>query len=294
MDASTIICVTSCALTFLMGPYFYCCAFFIASIASGIGAFYMRQIAAMASLESTAKNLKATKERFESLAHNLQGENTRLAQTNQELACNNILFRENNQALTQANARLNQQVTQLTLQVTQLRESAEKIRTELVRFQQENGHLNTNIRGFTESLRTLDGQILNSRALCDQIATHLASQQQGLGDQLQQLGRYLSDLRADNRVHERIQELASLQQQMTQATARLHEVQLQYAAERAGFQTIREALLQLKGQFDLAIRNASNTMHANNEQFRGSVAALNTERQRIHDLLSRHFGMQQR
>jgi chromosome segregation ATPase len=289
MDLSTIACTTCFVLTFLVAPSFYCSVFFLASIASGMGAFYMRQIAAMADLEETAKKLREAKEKFESLAKALQETNHRLVQSNQELSRNNVHFRENNQNLTRANTQLRQQVTELTLQVTQLRESAQRIRAEIARFQQENSHLNTNVRGVSESLRVLDQQILNSRALCGQITTHLGEQQRGLGERLEQLGSYLADLRADNRVHERIQELASLQQQVGQAAARLHEIQLSYASERAQFQTIREALTQLRDQFDQTIREASRSMQSSSGQLQENVAALASERQRINDLLRRHF-----
>lgn len=289
MDCSTILSITCFVISFLTGSTLVCSAFFLLSIASGISAFYMRQFSILPELANTAKDLRETKEKFDNIAASLRNENSRLSAANRDLTKNNTLFRENNQNLTQTNARLNQQVTQLTLQVTGLRESAEKIRSEMVRFQQENGHLHAHVSGFNESLRTLDGQILSSRALCEQIVGHLSSQHQELGEQLGQLGRYLSDLRADNRVHERIQELGTLQDQVKQATEQLHQIQLQYAAERANFQAIHEALVQLRSQFDLAIRDASSNMQANNQQFRTNLNELGAERQRIHDLINRHF-----
>src|SRR6185436_2992520 len=106
---------------------------------------------------------------------------------------------------------------------------------EMGRFQQQNLRLDNNVQGFDQSLRLLDQQILASRALCDQISNHLAAQQQGLGGQLDQLKEYLAELRADNRVHERIQELGTLHNQVQQAATQLQAVQLQYAAERANF-----------------------------------------------------------
>lgn len=276
MDVSTIVSISSFVITFLMGSSFLCSAFFIVSIASGVSAFYMRQISKMADLEDVTSHLR--------------NENSRYREANSELNRNNAVYRENNQTLLQNNARLSNQVAQLSLHVTQLKESAENIRSQVVRFQQENTHLHNHVNGFDSSLRLLDQQILNSKALCDQITGHLNTQQQGLGQQLEQLGRYLSDLRADNRVHERIQELGALQQQVGQAAGQLHTIQLQYAAERANFQAIHLALVQLKGQFDTAIQDAASNFQANNHQFQDNVNALASERQRIHDLISRHFG----
>lgn len=289
MDCSTAIAIIGFVATFFMGSALVCTAFLFTAVASGVGSFYMRQFSTLSDLENTAKDLRETKEKFEGIAKDLEKENQRLCESNRQLEQNNAVYRENNQTLIQTNGRLNNQVTQLTLQVTQLRESADKIRSEVVRFQQQNSHLHTNVRGFDESLRTLDQQILNSRALCEQIRAHLASQQLGLGQQMEQLGRYLSDLRADNRVSERIQELANLQKEVLQATKQLHEIQVQYATERANFQTIHTALVQLRNQFDQAIRDASNNMQANNQQFKDNVTALASERQRIHDLIHRHF-----
>lgn len=275
MDVSTIVSISSFVITFLMGSSFLCSTFFFVSIASGISAFYMRQFSTMTGLEDTASHLK--------------NENSRLRESNNELHRNNTLFRENNQTLLQNNTRLSQQVTQLSLHVTQLKESAENIRAQVVRFQQENNHLHHHVNGFDSSLRVLDQQILNSRALCEQITGHLSTQQEGLGQQLEQLGRYLSDLRAEGRVHERIQELGALQEQVSQAAGQLHTIQLQYATERANFQAIHQALVVLKGQFDSAIRDAASNMTANNHQFRDNVSALASERQRIHELINRHF-----
>jgi chromosome segregation ATPase len=282
MDCSTITAVTCFALSFFTGYTLLCPAFFITAIASGVAAFYMRQFSTLKELESTARELKETKEKFEEIAKNLEGQNLQLAETNRQLQESNAVFQQNN-------AMLSRQVTQLTLQVVQLRESAEKIRSEVNRFGQANNHLHNNVRGFNESLRTLDQQILNSRALCEQITGHLSSHQTGLRQQLEQLERYLADLRADNRVSERIQELGNLQREITQAANQLHAIQIQYATERANFQAIHGALVQLKNQFDLAIRDAASNMQANNQQFRTNVSALSAERQRIHDLLSRHF-----
>ncbi len=275
MDAGTAASVASFVLTFFTGSAFLCFTCLIATVASTVGSFYMRQFSAMGDLQSAASQLK--------------NENDRLKETNGQLQQNNATFRTQNQTLQQTTARLTEQVTQLSLQVTQLNESAQHIRNEVALFQQQNQHLRSHVVGFDNSLRTIDQQILNSKALCEQISTHLGTQQQGLGQQLDQLKQYLNELRADNRVHQRIQELGTLQQQVSQAAGQLHGLQVQYAAERAEFEVIRNALVQLKDQFDTAIRSAATNFQANNHQLQSSIAALTSERERIHELINRHF-----
>jgi chromosome segregation ATPase len=305
MDCSTIIAVGCCVLTLLNGSPIFCSVFAIFAISSGISAFYMRRFSTLSDLETTAKGLEDTKEKLEKTAQDLEKENRRLTETNRDLQRTNEAFRMTNQelqttngAFRETNTHLTSQVAQLTLQVTQLRKSAECIRTEILHFQQANSHLDNHVQGFDQSLRTLDRQIVTSGALCEQITHHLASQQQDLGQQLEQLRQYLSELRAENGLLERIQELCALQQQVQQAATQLHDLQLQYATERANFQTIHDALVQLRNQFDIAIRDAVSSMQSNNQQFRDNISAnqqqfqdnltgLAAERQRIQQMLDR-------
>jgi chromosome segregation ATPase len=303
MDCSTVIAVSCFAATFFSGSLILCSAFAIIAISSGVSAFYMRRFSTLRDLETTAKGLKESKEKLEKAAKDLGRENHRLSENNRELQRTNEAFRathreleSTNEAFRQNNVRLTHQVTQLTLQVTQLSESAERIKMELRCFQRENAHLYNNVRGLNQSLCTLDQQISASRALCEQINHHLASQEQGLGEQLNQLRQYLDNLSRDNRVHERIQELSTLQQQSQQAVAQLNDLRIQYATERANFQTIHEALVQLRNQFDAAIRDAASNLLSNNQQYRdnnqqlrNAIAQLFTDWQRIQQSQNRHF-----
>lgn len=282
MDCSTIMSISACAIALLMGAPLTAAGFLMAAIASGVGSFYMRHFASLNDLTATAEGLKKTKEKLEGLAEQLKKENTRLSQTNRSLERNNLLFRENNQTLTRTNVRL-------TLQVNALRESAERIRTELTQFGRENTQLSTHVHGLEESLRILDQQLLSSRVLCEQIGNHLGDREQTLREQLEQLGRYLHELRSDHRLHEKIQQLTTLQQQTREEVERLHQIQLQYNTERSKFQTIREALVQIKEQFDQAIQSASRDLQSNNQQFSQNVVALAQERQRIQTLINRHL-----
>ena len=282
MDCSTIIMISAFVIALVIGSPLTAAGFFIGAVASGVGAFYMRHFAALNDLTTTAHGLKETKEKLEGITQELRKENTRLSQTNRALERNNALFQQNNHNLTQTNLRL-------TLQVTALRESAERIRSEVGQFRQENVQLSTHVQGFQESLHILDQQILSSRALCEQIGNHLGNREQTLREQMEQLSRYLFELRADNGLHEKIQQLGALQQQTREEVERLHQIQLQYATERSKFQTIREALVQLKEQFDQAIQSATHDLRSNNQQFSQNVTALSQERERIQALINRHL-----
>ncbi len=284
MDCGTIIAVTCVVFTFFNGATVFCAAFFILSVSSGVGSFYMRRFALLKGLEQTAKGLRESQQRFETLAKNLERENTRLTQTNQELLQTNEAFRNTNrdlqatnhdlqntnQAFRDTNTRLTQQVASLTLQVTQLRESAERIRGEVVRFQQENTHLHLNVQGMNATIQALDQQINNSRALCEQITQHLANQH-GLGQQLQQLAQYLNELRNNGIVHQRIQELDTLRTQTQLTTQQLNQVQVQYAQTHGQFQALHSALVQLKDQFERSITGAATQMSTNNQEFRTTL-----------------------
>lgn len=296
MDCSTILSITCFVITFIHGATFFCVIFAIVSTSSAVAAFYMRRFEELQDLETTTKKLKETKEKFETLATNLERENHRLSQTNRELSRTNEAFQTThrelqttNQAFRTTNAQLVQQVTELTLQVTQLRESAERIRGEVARFQQENAQLGTQVTGFEQSLHVLDQQITASRDLCAQISNHLASQQQGLGEQLTQLSQYLAELRTQDSVHQRIQELTTLHQQVLLATHQLHTLQQQYTEERSHFEAVHNALVQLRNQFDTTLQNAASSYANNNQQFREGISALAAERERIQNLLNHYF-----
>ena len=317
MTCSTVIAISCVAITFFYGLTTLCIAFAFTAVASGVGTFYMQQYASLKQLEVTVQELNEANERMEGIASGLRDENQRLTETNEKLVRTNDAFQATtsqlqttndalkathnelqtiNEALTANNKILTTQVTTLTLQATQLRESATRIRQELTSFQEENGRLQNNVRGFDQSLRTLDSQIEASRALCDQVATHLASQQTGLGDQLAQLSQYLADLRAENRLYERMQLQEKLQQQVLQATRDLGALQVQYATELAKFEAIREALVQVKDQLERTQQNfavthkgAVDDLQSNNQQLRDTVVHLTAGYERLKQLFDDVF-----
>ncbi len=272
MDSSTATTIGCFVLSFLGGNTILLATFGFLAVASGVGSFYMRRFAVLSDLETTAHGLKQAKEHFEGIAKNFEKENVRLSEANKDLQRNNDQFRTSNATLIQTN-------TSLALQVTQLRNSAEQICSEVERFKAENSTFNVNISALEDQLR-------NSRALCEQIEAHLASQQLGLGDQLKILETYLSELRQSGAVHSRIQELATLQQQAKTATGELHQIQLQYASERSKLESVRESLEKLGHQFDEAVQAAAQDMRINNAEFRQNISALAAERDRLYGILN--------
>jgi methyl-accepting chemotaxis protein len=278
-DCSTIIAVSCCAITFFGGSAMLCSAFAIIAISSGVSSFYMRHFSRLTDLETTAKKLKDTKDEFAKVARDLTVENNRLLMTNRELQHTNEAFRTTNRELQtandtfrQSNERLTNQVARLTVQTSEICTSAERIRKNMIHFQQGNSHLHSNIQGFDQSLHSLNQQILGSRALCEQIENHF-TQQQGLGQQLKDIRNYLENLHRDTGLHEKIQALATLQENIRQSTEQLHTLQMQYATERTKFQAVHETLVKLKEQFDTAIRNAVSDLGTNNQQFRDSLSS---------------------
>lgn len=257
MDLSTVISIIGIFATFLAGYSFLCCAFILTAAASAIAGFYMREFAVLPGLDQIRENYAI--------------ENNRLQESNE-------VYRLQNATLTQTNAQLTHQVAELTLQVSQLRVCAERIRTEVAHLQEHNVDLRT-------CVRALDQQLTSSRALCDQIEHQLGSHERGIGEQLEQLRTYLQELSADNRVSERIHQLAALQEQTRQAVDQLHTLQLQYTETRTQFTAVHDALQRIRNQFDTALEEAAR----NNADLRINVTELARERQRIHGIFDRYF-----
>src|SRR5690349_4705719 len=85
LDCGTVIAVCGFIASLFASSIIYCTAFAIVAVASGIGAFYMRQFSNLSDLENTVQELRASKENFENIARNLEQENNRLSETNREL-----------------------------------------------------------------------------------------------------------------------------------------------------------------------------------------------------------------
>ena len=281
MDCSTVIAVSGVALTLLSGSLMTCMAFLVVAGASAISAFYMRRFSSLSDLEASVAGLKASKEQFENIAKDLEKENKRLSETTRELQKTNQAFQATHQNLLQTNTFLTRQVTLLTLQVTQLKESAERVNAEVRRFQQENVRLAENGNALDRGLRLLDREIVTSRELCEQISNHLSAQQTGLGEQLEQLRRYLAELRDENNVLERIRELRDLHEQIRGSTTELNALRIQYAQERGNFQAIHDALVQLRNQFGTDIHNAVQSFSDNNRHLRDAVNSLDRQINRL-------------
>jgi chromosome segregation ATPase len=303
MDCSTIISTTCVVLAFLEGATLLCGVLAIVAFASAVSSYYMRHYAALTDLETTATRLRETNERIEASAASLQVENTRLTENNRVLERNNEAIQSTNrdlqatnQAFQNTNGRLTQQVTSLALQVTQLRESAdrinreaERIQGEVLRFNTENSALGTNVQGFSDSLTVLTEQIAASRGLCEQITNHLSTQQSGLGQQLTQLGTYLTELRSQNGVNERRIELDRLREQALQQTTLLGELRVQYAAERARFEAIGGALNLIREQFATTLATNNQQFASERERMDQSQQRMEQTNQRIEQLLNQYF-----
>jgi predicted nucleic acid-binding Zn-ribbon protein len=289
MDSSTIIASTCVFITFAQSMTLICAAFTVLALTSGVGSFYMRRFEELRDVEETARDLRATKERFEVLAGTLERENRQLSATNQQLLQTNEAFRQTNRDFLTTNRSLTQQVASLTLQVTQLRESATRIRDEVQRFQQQNTSLQTTAVDFGQSLRALDQQIETSRALCGEITQHLSTQQSEVGQQLAQLGRYLEDLRSETGLLQRLQEFGSLNNQVRETLEQLHQLQNEYARERGNFEAIHTSLTLLRSQFDTSMTNAVSGVNQSNSQYQVNNQQFQNVLVRIQQLLGQYF-----
>lgn len=291
MIAGIAAAVIGVVFTFFAGSTLLCSCFIISLAVSSIGAYYMHYYAMLQDLEETISDLRQTQVRYETIANDLQRENTRLEASNETLSRSLDEFRQANeqfrlritdlegsivrldaanQTLEETRGRLERHVADLTLQVTHLSQSADQIRQEMLRFQSENAHLAGNIRGFDTSLNTLNQQINTSRALCAQIELHLTAQREDFGRQVGELRQLITDLRTNDSTNEKLALLTQLNGQIQAAAAQLGQLQAQFAAERANYESIRVELARLRDSYA-----------ATNRDLRGNVNDLRTEREAI-------------
>jgi|GEM_PF-2910678 len=300
-----VIAVVSAATAFFYGSPLLAVSFLALGALNATGAFYMHQFSALQDLEKTAETLKKETQRLSSIADTFEKENRTLAQTNQsllrtnerfkvialrlkrtqrELFQTNLAFRGTNSALQRTNAQLQetntslgQQVTQLTIQVSQLQESAARIRDEVQHFAQGNIQFDDHLRRLNASVRLIDDQITSSRHLCALITDRLDTQSQGLGEQIQALRQYFRELSDQNAITQRIQQFTTLQEQIHRSTQEFHQMNTQYAEERARLLEIQNVLLRLRQAFEALLLdlNAANTDHrTQNQQLHHNVDRL--------------------
>ncbi len=303
MLAGTAFALSCAVAAFFYGALAISLSFTFLGGLTALSAFYMRQFSSLQSLEHTAKGLAQERERFSTIATQLEHENTRLKQTNLDLIRTNESFRHTNQQLIETrnslqatnrqlqegNDRLTRQVSLLTIQVTQLQESAERIKLEMRRFDENNTNLQQHVQQLQDGVRFLDRHIESSRALCTEITQQFSSQQQSLGQQMSEMAGYLRELASDQGVLGRIQSLSTLQQQITQATSQLHGISIQQAEERARLESIRTILEHLRQEFSsvLSSLHGANQSHlSHNQHLAQNVQWLAQEREKIQRILS--------
>ncbi len=217
-------------------------------------------------LQSTHAQFTRTHEELQTTTLNLQQSHEALQETLEQFRHTHTDLETTNSNLEENNQLLRQQITDLTLRVTQLSESGQRIYNEMILFQEENHHLAGNVRGFDNSLDVLDREITSSRSLCEQIERHLALQQRELGEQLGDLRQLITDLRTNESTNEKLSQLITLNEQIGRCRDDLSQVQIQYAAERANFEAIRDNMVRQQQELDATNRNLrSNIDHLNRE-----------------------------
>lgn len=280
MDCSTIIAVTGVFLTFVYGMTFFCAALSFVAISTGVGCFYMRRFEELRDLEETARGLRETSAHVESAAQGLREENSVLraengvlSQTSQEMQATNRGLQEAKEFYRQNCEQLTKKVAELTIQLDDLKGSATKIREEVLSFQEKNAKLGTNVEGLDQCLQTLDGQISASGELCNLIAVQLASHEENLGQQLEQLKQYLESLQKQN-AREKILEVGELNRQVTAALTQLGELQSQSAQEAGRLEVVHDAFVQLKDQFEAALREGNQEFRSNLDSLQQNIVRL--------------------
>lgn len=252
--------------------------------ASCIGSYYTKERKTPKSLEKVVEKTQVVQKKLQENINSLHHENNRLQTTNKELAINCERFSSNNEQLAKnitslqktnqdlksTNQALTQQVTNLTLQVIQLSKSADKIREEVILFQKQNDHLTENVHTFDTTLNILQQEIAISRALCTEIEHYLTSHQHDLGNRISELRVLITDLRTNGSTNEKLSHLHRLNQQISTTTNRLHQIKIQYAAEKASLETTREALAQISNELNIA-----------NQDFRDNLSTFCEERKEI-------------
>ena len=354
MDTSTAISITGLAIATLSGASVAAgVAILFVSCASGVGSFYMRQFAALKSLETSVINLKATQQRLEELTRHYQKENAQLTRTRQQLQETNVALQGTNRDLQNTNQELQNtntalratntdlQTTNQELQETnrqfgetqrRLESTAAGYEAQLQELRQsieatQSAHRET-IEGYQSELGTLRGTIEQmrrdaethrfqfereieqlqganrtyqgenlqlsrtnaelselvetARSYASEISERLGLQQGELNGQLERLQAFLSELeRNNNEVGQRMQLVAAVQSQLTQAqvelrraTEELTSTRILYATETAKLQGFTTSFRLLHSQFQSRISELGAITEQNQGEFARHLAEL--------------------
>lgn len=299
MDCSTVIAVTCAFVTFVSGTTILCAAMTTVAFASAIGAFYMRQFVVLGDLQETAR-------RFTDLAHHLEEENARLKQTSQEILLSNgellktngeILLsngelRQTNEKLLKtkdelleeiktlktSNEALSKHVADLAIHADVLSGSATIISKEMDRFTTQNWEQGQNTDALKESLKVVYRQILDSKALCELVTGQMSEKKEELGLEMTKLRKCLEELRSENSVSTKIEELNKLQKHLLETSEKLHTVEKKFEKERGNFEGLCSAMHTLREQFSKDIgetgKDLRTSLTQNNQDFRDTLAQM--------------------
>ena len=238
MIAGAAFSVIGIAAAFFSGSLFYCVCFGVAALVSVYGAYYMRTQAPLNELKDSLESLRATKERFESLANDLHKENLLLKSTNQELIKTNDSLKATNEQLLLTNEKLRKQVVELSIIAKNLHDSAQEIRDQVASFRSHNA-------AFDANLRNLEYQLSASQAFNEETTKFLSAEKTGLAERLSDLAALLQEIKANKPTLEKIKELSAVHEKLSalkgeyaQERGKLEEVVRQSQDEHKKLQTI--------------------------------------------------------
>jgi chromosome segregation ATPase len=271
--SSTAVAVIAAVGAFFSGSILYGIAFGVLGTACYFGYQYAKEYYLLSGIEHQVGLLQSANRSLGKLSGALQEENDQFRKNNLELS-------ENNEKLKGIAQALQEQTVSLQLSLAQLRSSSEAMRQQVDRFVRENAHLGAHVSGFDSILKRLDGELLLSKSLCEQVQQRLAVQSEDLAGKLKEIGALLSDLKAENRTLEKMRELSYLQQEIMIASGQLKILQTEYANERIRLQDVRKALEQERVQFEALRKEFA-------AAFSSNVHELAAERAKLQQLFER-------
>lgn len=262
MLSGVIISVMSAVAAFFSGSTYLAFSFFIVGGLSAIGAFYMRQFAALNSLEDTATTLSMERERLSLVSTVLEEENLTLVQTNQNLIRtnarleqtegrlrkqtallrrhgerlnhSNVLLRDSCQQLAGSNRTLKKEIALLAVHTKQLEASSQHLQEELGNFSQGNKELE-------DSLQTLSENTEISKKLFNEVLRHLNAHEAALEQNIKKLCTYFSSISKINHLVQRLEEAQVINQQVTKAAEHLKELEARSLEKQTALASMQEA-----------------------------------------------------
>lgn len=239
-------------------------------------------------LQAENNKLHQTSQALKNTQLALECENKKLHQTSQALKRTQLAMQLENKKLQQTNQQLAEQTSRLTLQVTQLTECGQRIQQEVRLLTTNNVQFGENNEVFRRNLALLDKELFISQNLSTRIASDLGSHGKQLNEQVNELKGYLAELRAENGVKEKIEQLGVLQDQMKERHLELnnlrnefHNIQLQYREESARFEAVHQALVQLRQEWERGIQSAIQDFSSQNQNLKDTTQKLNAKVEKL-------------